>query len=174
MRSYITAKWYDLGLELLDQEDEQDLNVIKSDKYRDLEKSTTDMFELWFSRKHNANWNDLVQALADIKMVVLAKRIKEMLLPEGILCVCVCVCACVRVHVHVRVCVLVCMCTYVCTCAYMCVSVYMCVYVCMYVCMCMCGRVCMSVCVYVYMCVHMCVVCVYMCVCVCVHMCTYV
>ena len=43
------------------------------------------MFELWLSRKPSANWNDLMQALIDIKMTELATRIKGMLLPEGIL-----------------------------------------------------------------------------------------
>ena len=88
MRSYIPTKWYDLGLELLDQEDEQELNVIKSDKHGDLEKFTNKMFELWLSRKPSANWNDLVRALTDIKMNDLATKIKEMLMPEGILCAC--------------------------------------------------------------------------------------
>ena len=103
MRSYVPTKWYDLGLELLDQEDEQELNVIESDKHGDSEKSTTDMFKLWLSRKPSANWNDIVQALTDIKMNDLATKIKEMILPEGIVCVCVCACvrACMRVSVHV-------------------------------------------------------------------------
>ena len=128
MRSYIPTKWHDLGLELLDQEDEQKLNVIKSDNHGDSEKSTTEMFQLWLSRKHSANWNDLVRALTDIKMNDLATKIKEMLIPEGILCVCVCVCACVRACLHACVWVSGCGCGYVraCVCMY-----YVCVYVCM-------------------------------------------
>ena len=86
MRSYIPTKWYDLGLELLDQEDEQRLNVIKSDSHGDSEKAATEMFQLWLSRKPSANWNDLVQALTNIKVNDLATDIKEMILPEGILC----------------------------------------------------------------------------------------
>ena len=69
----------------MDQEDEQKLNVIKSDNHGDSEKSTTEMFQLWLNRKPSANWNDLMQALIDIKMDVLAAKIKRMLLPEGIL-----------------------------------------------------------------------------------------
>ena len=59
---YITSAWYDVGLELMDVKDEQDLDVIKAENLENLE-STKRMLKLWREKKTDASWNTLIKAL---------------------------------------------------------------------------------------------------------------
>ena len=81
VREYITDKWYDIGLELFDVEDESILNTIKNNNFRDSKDCTTEMLRLWLERKPDASWNQLLQALKapNIKLETLASKIEGML-----------------------------------------------------------------------------------------------
>ena len=85
VRSDVGTKWYDLGLQLLDQEDEEALNIIDKNNNRDIDKCATEMFRLWIQRKPKANWKNLIEALRQpsIKLEALAEKIID-ILPEGI------------------------------------------------------------------------------------------
>ena len=82
----ITAKWYDLGVELLDVEDEPLLNTIKVDHHRDSDRCTAEMLQLWLERKSDASWNQLIQAFREpnIKLETLALKV-ECMLSKGII-----------------------------------------------------------------------------------------
>ena len=79
----ITSIWYDLGLQLMEVEDEQDLNVIKAEHLENKE-STKRMLILWRDKKTDASWNTLIKALRDtsIGKHFLASKLEGMLQPD--------------------------------------------------------------------------------------------
>ena len=81
VRPNITAEWYDIGLELLDEEDECMLNTIRLNYPENSDRCTTEMLQLWLARKSNPSWNQLIDALRapHIKLEALASNIEGML-----------------------------------------------------------------------------------------------
>ena len=81
---YITAVWYDVGLELFDTEREDEVKLttlkaetsVKSDKDR-----AARMLDTWLERKPDASWNDVIKALRSpaIGLNSVALRIEGML-----------------------------------------------------------------------------------------------
>ena len=82
----ITAQWYDIGVDLLDEKDEPMLEAIETNHPGDAEKCTTKMFKLWLRIKSDASWNQLLQTFKhpNIKQEYLASTIDSMLL-KGII-----------------------------------------------------------------------------------------
>ena len=74
----ISSEWYDLGLELLEQEDEATLNQI-SDKSNDVKKCCREMFQLWLKKYSTATWDQLIQALREVDLNSLATKVEGML-----------------------------------------------------------------------------------------------
>ena len=68
-----------MGLELLEQEDEETLDQIKSNNPNDVGECCKKMFQLWLSKCKNATWDQLIQALEIIGLNNLATTIKGML-----------------------------------------------------------------------------------------------
>ena len=79
VRKHIAPKWHDLGLELLEQEDEATLKQIKSDNPSDVGECCKEMFELWLSKCSTATWDQLIQALREVDLNNLATTIEGML-----------------------------------------------------------------------------------------------
>ena len=82
VKQVIGKKWYDLGIELLENDDIGALNNIQSDHSKDQEECCTKMFQLWLT-KQPASWNQLIEALRNIKLNHLATSIEEMLLSSN-------------------------------------------------------------------------------------------
>ena len=81
MRSDVSVQWLDLGLELLEPEDEGKLLTIKSNNPNTSE-CCREMFQLWLEKySNNATWLRLMQALREIDLNTLADKIEGMLLP---------------------------------------------------------------------------------------------
>ena len=80
VRKDASLKWHDLGLELLEQ---KELNQIQIDNPNDGYKCCKEMFQLWLRKSPNATWNQLIKALEEpsIELNKLAATIKELLLP---------------------------------------------------------------------------------------------
>ena len=74
-----SSKWHDLGLELLEQEDEEILHQIKINN-NDVNECCKEMFRYWLQRCTNTTWNQLIRALRVIGLNHLATTIEEMLL----------------------------------------------------------------------------------------------
>ena len=74
-----TNKWYDLGIELLENEDVEELNTIRNNYPRDGGACCTEMFKLWLRKQPKATWNQLIKALKEpgIEMNKLANTIEE-------------------------------------------------------------------------------------------------
>ena len=81
VRKDVSSKWHDLGLELLEQEDEEKLNEIETNNPNDVSKCCKEMFQLWLRKCTNATWNQLIQALKEVELNNLAAKIEGMLIP---------------------------------------------------------------------------------------------
>ena len=81
VRKVVSSKWHDLGLELLEQEDEEKLNEIKKNNPSDMSECCKEMFQLWLRKCANATWNQLIQALKEVELNNLAATIEGMLIP---------------------------------------------------------------------------------------------
>ena len=87
VRKEVSSKWHDLGLELLEKEDEERLNEIKKNNPGDVSECCKEMFQLWLRKCTNATWNQLIQALKEVELNNLATTIEGMLIPtEEIVC----------------------------------------------------------------------------------------
>ena len=79
VRKYVSSKWHDLGLELLEQEDEETLNQIETNNPSDVGKCCKEMFQLWLRKCSTATWHQLIQALREVDLNSLATKIEGML-----------------------------------------------------------------------------------------------
>ena len=79
VRKEVSSKWYDLGLELLEQEDEEKLNEIETNNPKDAGQCCKEMFRLWLRKCSTATWNQLIQALKEVDLNSLATKIEGML-----------------------------------------------------------------------------------------------
>ena len=82
VRGSVGLKWHDLGIELLDVDDVEDLDKIEAEHPLDLNKCCTKMFQLWLKKQPAASWNQLVIALKgpDIELHALATKIEQIVL----------------------------------------------------------------------------------------------
>ena len=80
VRNQISFKWRDLGLELLEQEDEGKLKQIKNNNPNDVEECCTEMFVLWLEKYRTATWNRLIQALKEVNLNNLATEVEGKLM----------------------------------------------------------------------------------------------
>ena len=71
----IIIHWYDIGLELLDN-DSGTLNLIKQESPGNLKECCTKMFDIWLARTPDASWNQLIGTLEKIQLNTAAKKIK--------------------------------------------------------------------------------------------------
>ena len=86
VRGSVGAKWYDLGIELLDPADIEELDIIEAEHPSDLNECCVIMFRLWLKKQPTASWNQLIGALRlpSIRLDTLAIEIEQMLLkPKG-------------------------------------------------------------------------------------------
>ena len=74
-----SIKWHDLGLELLEPEDEGKLNEIQYSSHRDVSERCKQMFQLWLEKCPDATWEHLIQALREVGLNRLACKIHQML-----------------------------------------------------------------------------------------------
>ena len=86
VRNEASTKWHDLGLELMEPEDEGSLNETQRNSEKDVGECCKKMFQLWLERYPSATWNQLIQALRDVGLSHLATKIASMLMTvEGTL-----------------------------------------------------------------------------------------
>ena len=84
VKAHITTKWYDIGVELFDVDDESVLNTIRTNHPGDADRCAAEMLQLWLEKRSDASWNQLIKTFREpnIKLESLASKI-ERLLPEG-------------------------------------------------------------------------------------------
>ena len=81
VRVLIAPKWYDVGLELLDEEDVKDLHIIKTNHATNSSKACEEMLELWLRKHPEATWSQLIKTLREpgIELNDVASKIEGML-----------------------------------------------------------------------------------------------
>ena len=82
----IAPKWYDVGLELMETEDEKVLDAIQAEQsLRDDVERAKRMLKRWLDKKPGATWNDILKALkiSAIGLNYTALNIERLLLPES-------------------------------------------------------------------------------------------
>ena len=82
VKKSVATKWYDLGIELLDDGNLQALDEIQKNNPRDASMCCTKMFQLWLERQPDASWRQLIQALREpnIELNELANTIEQKLI----------------------------------------------------------------------------------------------
>ena len=81
VKADIAAKWFDIGVELLDLGVHTAVLDNINCQYVDPGRCAGEMLKLWLQRKPDANWNQLIEALRapHIKLEKLASEIERML-----------------------------------------------------------------------------------------------
>ena len=82
VKGSVGLKWHDLGIELLDFDDVDELDKIKSQHSQGLDEECKAMFQLWLKKQPSASWNQLIEALRQpgIELKTLASKVEQMLL----------------------------------------------------------------------------------------------
>ena len=75
----VIPKWYEIGLKLLKEEQEQHLDVIKSDHPGDNTTCCTEMFWYWLRSNDDASWLQLIDALRSpaIELYTVASKLEK-------------------------------------------------------------------------------------------------
>ena len=81
VRKPVGSKWYDLGIDLLEVDDAEEVDRIQSEHPTDFTTCCTQMFRLWLSKQPTASWNQLITSLRQpgIELDHLATKIKKIL-----------------------------------------------------------------------------------------------
>ena len=61
--SLFEASWYKIGLNLLNEDDEHKLDLIKINCRENTNKCCMEMLKLWLQKQPNASWDQLIEAL---------------------------------------------------------------------------------------------------------------
>ena len=88
--SGVTARWYDLGVQLLD-EDAGVLDTIQTNHPTDASVCCNQMFKKWLQMQSKANWNQLITALIKINLNAVAESVSNLILKGKILVVTYCI-----------------------------------------------------------------------------------
>lgn len=81
VRKPVGSKWYDLGIDLLEVDDAEEVDRIQSENPKDFTTCCTQMFQLWLRKQPTASWNQLISSLKQpgIELDHLAAKIRKML-----------------------------------------------------------------------------------------------
>ena len=71
--------WRDLGIELLGQDGIAELDMIKANNSDSVTKCCSEMLTLWRQRQTTASWNQLIEALVQVKLNRVAEEIRKSL-----------------------------------------------------------------------------------------------
>ena len=77
--SGVATRWYDLGVQLLDDAATGVLDVIKADHPNDVTTCCNEMFKKWLEMQHDASWSQLVMALNKIGLNAVADNINKLI-----------------------------------------------------------------------------------------------
>ena len=84
--SKVYAKWYDLGLELLDDKYAGELDIMHRN---DGSKTCCQkMFSKWLKTRDNASWDQLIEAMRTIELSSGASDVEQLLVQSEYACAC--------------------------------------------------------------------------------------
>ena len=79
---YVASRWFELGLELFDEEEEHMLNNIESTYKDNTDKCCLEMFRKWSMAHNNGTWSQIVEALKSpgVKLAAVADKLEKNLI----------------------------------------------------------------------------------------------
>ena len=79
---HVTPRWYVLGLKLLKEDQETQVDIIKSNHAGDIQMCCMEMFWYWINTNTDASWQQLIEALQSqaVELPVVAANIEKMLI----------------------------------------------------------------------------------------------
>ena len=77
VRDKVAPCWYDFGVELLENEYIEQLDIIEKNHPGDVQRCCSEMFKYWLQIDTEATWNKLTDSLVVIGKKVLAKKVKN-------------------------------------------------------------------------------------------------
>ena len=86
VKPLLDSKWYDLGVELLgDDDDIAVLNELQCEYPSDNDTCCTKMFQMWLAKRHVASWDHLIKSLRQpcVNLNEPANKIESMFLHPG-------------------------------------------------------------------------------------------
>ena len=85
----LAPKWYELGIELLEDEDVIRLTMITANHSGDKQKCCLDMLQYWMDTHPEATWHDLVTALKSpgVELAAVASAIESNFTGKTLLCI---------------------------------------------------------------------------------------
>ena len=73
----VSPKWYDLGVELLNDNQVGQLKVIEKNNSGDVQNGCREMFRYWLQSHPDANWHTLADALKEINKITTATNLEK-------------------------------------------------------------------------------------------------
>jgi len=78
VRSLIAHRWEDVGVELLSEQNQSQIAIIRTNCHGDVEKCCSNLFTVWSERQpDHVNWSTLVEAIRNVGLVKEAEKIEE-------------------------------------------------------------------------------------------------
>ena len=76
----VAAKWFELGVVLLEPRYQNELDTIEADTRNDAATSCRKMFSKWLNTDELASWDKLIKALRIVQLNNVANNIEQLLL----------------------------------------------------------------------------------------------
>ncbi|XP_065911456.1 uncharacterized protein [Dysidea avara] len=79
VRSLIAHHWEDIGVELLDEDNQSHIAIIRANHPDDVEKCCTNLFTVWTQRQpHDVSWSTLIEAVRNAGLEKESEKIERM------------------------------------------------------------------------------------------------
>lgn len=85
MRPLVASRWEDVGVQLLNEKNRQDINIIKANYPRDVQKCCSNLLDVWQQKQpQDVTWEKLIEAIKNVGLIKEAEEIKNLFLtPTG-------------------------------------------------------------------------------------------
>ena len=81
VRPLIAARWEDVAVQLLSEEHQKEINIIKANHHGDVEKCCSSLFTIWSQRQpEGVTWRALIEAIRNAHFTNEANQIEKMLM----------------------------------------------------------------------------------------------
>ena len=84
MRSLIADRWEEVGVQLLSDQHQNQINIIKANHHGDVEKCCSSLFNIWIQlQPGDATWRALIEAIRNAHLTNEANEIENMLMTSS-------------------------------------------------------------------------------------------
>ena len=84
VRSLIADRWEEVGVQLLSEEHQKKINIIKANHHGDVERCCSALFNIWIEQQSDdATWRALIKAVRNAQLTNEANQIEKMLMTSS-------------------------------------------------------------------------------------------